>query len=91
MSDNNEQTFTTQPIEHNNGAINEPGNQGFPGSKAEATTGLGGAPNLAHLHKGNPLGGRGDQPHVMSDEIAQGLEKPKSKEELQSLSAKLNN
>ena len=53
--------------------------------------GLGSAPNLAHLHEANALGGRGDQPHVMSDEIAQGLEKPKSKEELQSLAAKLNN
>ncbi|GAA6063203.1 hypothetical protein JCM10212_006836, partial [Sporobolomyces blumeae] len=51
---------------------------------------LGGAPNLAHLHQANPMGGRGDQPHVMSKEIAEGLEKPKSKEELQELTAKLN-
>ncbi|GAA5833300.1 hypothetical protein JCM3766R1_005464 [Sporobolomyces carnicolor] len=91
MSNNEEQTFTTQPIEHNNGAINEPGSKGFPGSNAEKTPGLGSAPNLAHLHEANALGGRGDQPHVMSDEIAQGLEKPKTKEELQSLAAKLNN
>ncbi|GAA5840129.1 hypothetical protein JCM5353_008518 [Sporobolomyces roseus] len=92
MSDNKEeQSFTTQPFPHNNGHINEPGNQGFPGSKAEETAGLGGAPNLAHLHKENPMGGRGDQPHIVSNEIAQGLEKPKSKEELQEMSAKLNN
>ncbi|GAA5880848.1 hypothetical protein JCM16303_005143 [Sporobolomyces ruberrimus] len=90
MSDNKEQQFSIQPIEHNNGAINEPGNQGFPGSKAESTAGLGGAPNLAHLHKEDPMGGRGDQPHVISDEVAKGLEQPKSKEELKSLSASLN-
>lgn len=57
---------------------------------ASRRTGLGGAPNLAHLHKENPMGGRGDQPHIVSNEIAQGLEKPKSKEELQELSAQLN-
>jgi len=40
MSDNKEeQSFTTQPFPHNNGHINEPGNQGFPGSKAEETAG----------------------------------------------------
>ncbi|GAA5901714.1 hypothetical protein JCM5296_005387 [Sporobolomyces johnsonii] len=64
----------------------------FPGSDAEATPGLGSAPNLAHLHQAqqDPTGGRGSNPHIISQETAEGLEQPKSREELQALSAKLN-
>jgi len=47
--------------------------------------GLGSAPNLAHLHD-NPLGGRGGNPHVTGAK----LEEPKSRDELKSLQAQLN-
>lgn len=52
----------------------------------DADAGLGGAPNLAHLHEGNPLGGRGANPHVTDAK----LEQPKSRDELRSLQAQLN-
>ncbi|GAA5870422.1 hypothetical protein JCM8547_004028 [Rhodosporidiobolus lusitaniae] len=88
MSDNKqeEQQFSTQPIEHTNGHLN------FPGSKTEATPGLGSAPTLQELHnaQSNPHAGRGSGPYVPSSDIAQGLEAPKSREELQALAAKLN-
>lgn len=69
----------------------------FKGDDAEATPGLGSAPNLSHLHKqqqqqqqsgGDPTQARG--PHVPSQDIAASLEAPKSREELQAASAKLN-
>ncbi|GAA5836972.1 hypothetical protein JCM9279_007721 [Rhodotorula babjevae] len=74
MSDDSE--FKIQP---------HPAKSNFPGSDAEATPGLGSAPNLAHLHD-NPLGGRGDNPHVTGAK----LEEPKSRDELKSLQAQLN-
>ncbi|KAI5477999.1 hypothetical protein MNV49_005691 [Pseudohyphozyma bogoriensis] len=53
--------------------------------QAEPTAGLGGAPNLSHLHdqgqKANPFQAKG--PHVPAKELAEGLEKPKTREELQ--------
>ncbi|KAM0749485.1 hypothetical protein T439DRAFT_327172 [Meredithblackwellia eburnea MCA 4105] len=80
-----EQQFTIQP---HPAKTNNPADL-VSGGNAESTPGLGGAPNLAHLHQGNPLEGKGG-PHVVSKEIAEGLEKPKTREELQALAAKLN-
>ncbi|GAA5832031.1 hypothetical protein JCM11251_002794 [Rhodosporidiobolus azoricus] len=62
----------------------------------ETTPGLGSAPTLQPGFSGSgegsaeQYGGRGNQPHVISQEIAQGLEQPKSREELQQIQAKLN-
>jgi len=64
-----------------------PAKSNFPGSETEATPGLGGAPNLSHLHENAT---QAKQPHVISKEVAEGLEKPKSREELQALGKKLN-
>ncbi|GAA6052171.1 hypothetical protein JCM3770_001253 [Rhodotorula araucariae] len=74
-----EQQFHTLP---------HPAKNNFPGSDAEATPGLGGAPNLAHLHQQaqDVLGGRGGNPHITDAN----LEPPKSREELQRLQAQLN-
>ncbi|SCV69369.1 BQ2448_2389 [Microbotryum intermedium] len=61
----------------------------FPGSDAEGTAGLGGSPNLAHLHKAqDPTQAKG--PHIPSEEVAKGLEQPKSREDLQGLAKSLN-
>lgn len=49
---------------------------------------LGGSPNLAHLDKG-PLASSKPH-HIPSPEIVNQLEKPKTREELQALGAKLN-
>ncbi|BGP42834.1 hypothetical protein JCM10450v2_006950 [Rhodotorula kratochvilovae] len=72
-----EQEFKIQP---------HPAKSNFPGSDAEATPGLGGAPNLAHLHQQDALGGRGGNPHITDAK----LEQPKSHDELQRLQAQLN-
>ncbi|ORY88311.1 hypothetical protein BCR35DRAFT_301844 [Leucosporidium creatinivorum] len=52
--------------------------------------GLGGAPNLAHLQQAaqDATGGKG--PHIPSQEIANSLEQPKTREELQAEAKKLN-
>lgn len=49
----------------------------------ETTPGLGSAPTLQNPHQAKP-------PHVPSQAIAESLEKPKTREELQALQAKLN-
>ncbi|GAA6013250.1 hypothetical protein JCM10207_000832 [Rhodosporidiobolus poonsookiae] len=69
-----------------------PAKSNFPGSETEATTGLGGAPTLGELHQNAPsaFGGRGDKPHIISQDIAQGLEAPKSREELRKLQEEIN-
>ncbi|GAA6030916.1 hypothetical protein JCM8097_008934 [Rhodosporidiobolus ruineniae] len=81
-----EQSFTIQPHPHSNG------HQNFPGSQTEATPGLGSAPTLADLHNqsASAFGTRGDNPHVISSEVAAGLEPPASREELQARQAELN-
>ncbi|KDE06499.1 hypothetical protein MVLG_03151 [Microbotryum lychnidis-dioicae p1A1 Lamole] len=81
---NQEQEFKIQPHPTKDNIA-----PSFPGSDAEGTAGLGGAPNLAHLHKAqDPTQARG--PHVPKDEIAMKLEQPKSREELQALAKSLN-
>ncbi|BGP19392.1 hypothetical protein JCM10213_000629 [Rhodosporidiobolus nylandii] len=76
-----EQRFSIQP---------HPAKDNIDRSKeVEATPGFGAAPTLGGK-EANAYGGRGNQPHVMSDDIAQGLEQPKSREELQKLQAELN-
>ncbi|KAK4052759.1 hypothetical protein OIV83_002046 [Microbotryomycetes sp. JL201] len=62
----------------------------FKGDDAEQTPGLGSAPTLGHLHQAqqDPTGGK--QPYVPSNDIAQSLEKPLSREELQAKQQQLN-
>lgn len=81
-----DKSFNILPHPHK-GAQNTPS---FPGSDAEQTSGLGGAPNLEHLHKAQAdiTGGKG--PHIPDQSIAEGLEKPKTREELEALSKSLN-
>ncbi|BGP34751.1 hypothetical protein JCM10296v2_006573 [Rhodotorula toruloides] len=87
---NTEQEFTIQPHPAKDNV--PPPN--FPGSDAEATPGLGGAPTLQHLHDPsrpeNIMGGRGNAPHVPDNDKLQNLEQPKSREELRKLQASLN-
>ncbi|BGP27067.1 hypothetical protein JCM10295v2_006029 [Rhodotorula toruloides] len=87
---NTEQEFTIQP----HPAKDNVSPPNFPGSDAEATPGLGGAPTLQHLHDPsraeNVFGGRGNAPHVPDNDKLQNLEQPKSREELRKLQASLN-
>ncbi|GAA5986629.1 hypothetical protein JCM11641_005170 [Rhodosporidiobolus odoratus] len=77
-----EQQFSIQP---------HPAKDNYdPSQFVEPTPGLGSAPTLQGGKEASAYGGRGGAPHVISSEVAEGLEPPKSREELQALSAKLN-
>ncbi|KAK4057425.1 hypothetical protein OIO90_001494 [Microbotryomycetes sp. JL221] len=79
-----EQQFTIQPHPAKD---NVPPSR-FKGDDAEQTPGLGGAPTLGHLHQQDPTGGK--QPYVPSQDLANNLEKPLSREELQAKQQQLN-
>lgn len=59
-------------------------------SRISAPSGLGSAPNLAHLHQQDPTGGRGANPHIVDEKTASSLGPPKSRDELQRIQAQLN-